>query len=114
MRMHETTLTVYSWNRDWSVCNISHLRFTFESDDKKAPRILLKEIRQRLKRIKNFGRKRFSILCVPIFKTKKVGDGTKMLRNRYKFNTMSSIMRVGAKRLFVKGYGYKQAEELDR
>lgn len=114
MQTHTATLTIYSWNKDWSDCKITHQNFEFESDDKRAKSNLLKEVRRRLKEIKNSKRKDFSIMCCPRFKTMKGLDGTKMLRNRHKFDTKTSIMRVGANRLFVKGYGPKQAAELDR
>lgn len=114
MQTHEVTLTVYCWNEGWTDCKISHQHFEFESDDKRAKNDLLKEVRRRLKKIRNSKRKNFSIMCCPRFKTKMVLDGTRMLRNRSKFDTKTSIMRVGANRLFVKGYGPKQAAELDR
>lgn len=114
MQIHEATLTVYSWNKDWSDCDISHQEFEFESNNEKAKNDLLKEVRRRLKKIKNSKRKNFSIMCCPRFKTKRALDGTRMLRNRFKFSSKSSIMRVSADRLFVKGWGHKQAAELDR
>jgi hypothetical protein len=114
VQTHAATLTIYSWNKDWSDCQISHQHFEFESSDKRAKNNLLKEVRRRLKNIKNSRRKIFSIVCCPRFKTKRALDGTKMLRNRSIFDTKSSIMRVGAERLFVEGYGPKAQKELER
>lgn len=43
-------------------------------------------------------------------------DGTKMLRNRFKFGSIKSFMKKGvtAEKVFVVGYGPKEAEELTK
>jgi hypothetical protein len=37
-----------------------------------------------------------------------------LLRNRFKFSSLSSVRRVGKNKLFVVGYGPRQAKELAR
>ena len=114
MATYSTLMIVHDENvHDFTARN--YHRFEFEAEDStEAKKKLLAGCRKRLKDIKVRRGKFVQIQCLLRFKTKRVLNGAKMLRNRDKFDTISSIMRVSAKRLFVEGYGPKALKELAR
>lgn len=114
MRTYSTIMTIHDENvHDFTARNYHHFEFEAENSTD-AKKKLLKECRNRLKDIKVRKGKFVQIQCQPRFKTKRVLNGLKMIRNRDKFDTISSIMRVGAERLFVEGYGEKALRELEK
>lgn len=73
------------------------------------------------KKLKRFRPKRGRVVlilaapCVTITKGEepRVLDGTKMLRNRFRFCTPASIQRASVRKLFVVGYGTRANKELN-
>lgn len=114
MSTYSTIMTVH----DENVHNFTartYYHFEFEAEDSaEAKKKLIKACRARLRHIRVRKGKFVQIQCQPRFKTKRVLNGAKMLRNRDKFASISSIMRISAERLFVEGYGEKALKELEK
>lgn len=88
--------------------------FKFEAENSaEAKQKLLTESRKYLKKFRPTRDRFVQIDCAPYLITEKgVLNGDKLLRNRHKFSTIPSLMRTGAEKIFVEGYGPKQWDDL--
>ena len=80
-----------------------------------AKKNLLSWARKKLSRFSKGKERMVMIFCSPEHeKEKNCLDADKMLRNRSSHTSISSILRGGADRIFVQGYGPKALDELSR
>jgi hypothetical protein len=97
--------------------NFSTLKAEIEAEGvEEAKTKVLKWLRKRLKRF-SAKKGRFVFLQAAPWITyheDKVLDADRMLRLRHRFDSLSSIQRVGPEKLFVVGYGPEQAEALTK
>ncbi len=112
---YSATVVINSWNKNQTDSRFAYFHFEFEADNQKAAKkVLLKKCRQRLNKFKIKKDRHVSIHCAPRFKTSKKLNGSKLIRNVHRFSSIASIMRVGANRLFVEGYGANSWDELTK
>jgi hypothetical protein len=82
--------------------------FEFQAEDStKAKRKLLAESRKYLKKFRPTRGRFVQIACEP-----SSAGRDKLLRNRMKFSSIPALMRTGAEKIFVEGYGSKQWNEV--